>query len=235
VATFYETLADQCEDPHKSHLVARPTAGADVFLETEEHFRQLRPRLLCLVRDPRAVIHAQLQDDSSRSISELAHGWLEHLRAMAELREHYPIQAVPYEGLCQKRGETMRSIAAFLRIPFEAELTQMRLFDQPQATDPAFGPLEADGTTGSLERWRDGLAPRQLSRIETVTSTALAQAGYAPEVDRPVLLAIGRIGWTWHRWGRIVQRKLLRSRLRLAVAALSLGVLIGLALGWLIG
>jgi hypothetical protein len=235
VAAFYETLADQCEDPHKSHLVAKPTAGVDVFLEAEAHFRQLRPRLLCLVRDPRAVIHAQLQGDPGLSTSALARGWLEHLRAMAELRKHYPIQAVSYEGLCQKRGEVMRSIAAFLRIPFEEELTQLRLFDHPHATDPAFGPLEADGTTRSLERWRDDLTPRQLRRIETVTSPALAQAGYTPEVDRPVLLAMGRIGWTWHRWSRIVQGKLLRSRFRLAVAALSLGILVGLCLGWLMG
>lgn len=235
VAAFYESLADHCREPEKSHLVVKPAAGAEVVLEAEEHFRRLRPRLLCLVRDPRAVIHAQLQNDPGHSIPALARGWLEHFRAMAALREHYAVQAVSYEELCQKRGEVMRSIAAFLGIPFEDELIRPRLFEQLNAVGPAFGPLEADGSTRSLGGWRDDLTPKQLRLIETLTSPALAEAGYAAERERPVFLALGRIGWIGYRWSRIVQGKLLPSRLRLAIAALTLGVLIGLSLGWLIG
>ncbi len=141
-------------------------------------------KLICVVRDPRAVFASQretrwIRSDPARS----AMRWVLDQREVRHLRRALPgrVLAVRYEDVVTSPEGTKERIGAFLDV-----------VDHAGGTTPSAEALYRPGetwkslSTGEIsasrtERWRDALTPSEAAAVETVAGREMARWGYAPE------------------------------------------------------
>lgn len=82
--------------------------------------------LVFLVRDPRAVVAANLRKHPDRSVGMLAEEWAHQIRRCEDLVARFPGPVVyaRYEELVTKPGQTLRTICDGFGIPFEAAMLE---------------------------------------------------------------------------------------------------------------
>jgi len=121
---------------------------------------------LFILRNPRMVTRAVLQDrrrkDRRLSIAEIVRETADPMRVVAAQSRHLGdprLLAIAYEDMVADTPATMRRIAAFLRIPFDAILLRPTLFGEPIVVRTS-----SRSTTEvfqSADDWRDGLTGRE--------------------------------------------------------------------------
>ncbi len=186
-------------------------AGARIWGEkTPRHIFRLREMLdryptgkvVCMVRDPRAVV-ASYRDwrnrgglnpdsdaDFTRAIAQeegrakLSYHiviatllWRAAANQGLKVREAYGpdrVRLVRYEDVVNAPEETLRDIAAWLGIAFEQDMMEVPLHNSSfDSYDKSAGISEA-----AVARWREKLSPREISIIQDVAGQALLRSGY---------------------------------------------------------
>ncbi|MFK7847125.1 MAG: sulfotransferase [Rhodothermales bacterium] len=152
-------------------------------------------RFIYIVRDPRAVVNsmnrfARFVDDSVLN----AFNWLQAAEyGYKLLQRSVPAEKrleIKYENLVSDVEGTARQICAFLEEPFEEE---MLAFYTKSGSDLHPNANELGGTTTltkpittvSVEKWRNQLAARDITLVETVCADAMKVHGYESVGEKP--------------------------------------------------
>ena len=145
-------------------------------------------KFVCLIRDPRAVVHSERQTDwGSRSISRLTRRWCRVVDAAEKLVRSLPtdrFRVMRYEDLIADPESQLRSVCDFLGEVFEP---QMLRFPDRAAAERGFRQDEIwkENTlravdSGRNELWRGELSPAQIKLLEGLAGSRLLQWGYTP-------------------------------------------------------
>ena len=163
-------------------------------------------RMIALQRDPRAVIASEFQTPWRRPLLEVhapAIGRITRLHVAArsaaswaringtllpELSRDPRVKLVSYEALVGKPEPVVRDVCAFLGETFEPAMLEPRKGSaQAAARDSATwnewmsqhnATANSPISTGSTEKWRRELTPREVAVIEAVAGRAMAARGY---------------------------------------------------------
>jgi hypothetical protein len=228
VEIFYHTLAEHFGEAEKPYFVSKPAGGANVFQKAENHLREMQPMLLCIVRDPRAVISSHLHRDPRAPIRSRALDWVEHLDAVDSLSRFHPVHVVRYEDLCEKPEATIRGVADFLTIPFEEALLRPQLMGQDYLGNSAFDEIGPSISSSGVNRWKEALSPEQIRDIEReVGATNMKRAGYEPVYSQTTAPIIGRSRSALLKMATFVNSRALGTRRRAAAAAFLFGLAAG--------
>ena len=147
-------------------------------------------RFIYLVRDPRAVVYSmnrfqRFEDDSVLN----AFNWLQAAtKGYNLLKQSVPEQkwmVLKYEELAEDVSNTAQKICAFLDEPFDEKM--LHFYRQSQtmihphsSTLGGVHTLTKPVSTVSIDKWRDGLSPREISSVESVCRGVMNDFGYTP-------------------------------------------------------
>lgn len=163
-------------------------------------------RILCAIRDPRAVVAsyrdwkyqgglhaAEHNEDFQKSIAEddqrkkasyhiviASMMWRAAARAAITARSTYSedrVRIIRYEDVVDKPAETVRSIAEWLGVPYHDSLLQIPLHN---SSATRFN--EAAGVSAAPnKRWSTALSKDEVAIIQQIAGTTLETAGYTRE------------------------------------------------------
>ena len=186
---FYETLAEHCGEKGKSSCITKSAGNVEHFMRARKYLPNLKPRLICLVRDPRAVLASSIQSKSMQcadsEISRLAEAWARHLWAAKKLAKDYPLKMVRYEDLCLNPEQEMRNLCQWLEIPFEEVLLRPTLWGEVFVGNSSFESHQGGIGQSSVERWKKTLSQKQVEKLEARLLLLMRKSGYAPSRARP--------------------------------------------------
>ncbi len=175
---FYRTLAKNFGEADKPYIAAKPATGAQGFLDIAEELKELRPKILYILRDPRAVACSSLKGESDPL--PYAQLWLTDYLAMQKLAKILDVHVVKYEDLCSQPKAEMNRICIYLGIPFEEILIKPTMRRETFSGNSSFESFGGDISSLSVDRWRSILNPGQVKIIENAIGKALVEAGYIP-------------------------------------------------------
>jgi hypothetical protein len=197
-------------------------------------------QVVCLVRDPRAVVAsyrdwkrgkpASTSADRKRAVRSYnivvnALLWKGAMEASQQaVSRHGPgrVQLVRYEELVSEPEATLRRLTDWLGIAYEESMLDVPV-TRSSYDDAAHGISQAP-----LERWREKLTPTEISVVQTCCGGVMARLGYAKEkVEAPlhslaltwahVPIGVARAGFANRkRLGNVSEY--VRKRLRLALS-----------------
>jgi hypothetical protein len=170
-------------------------------------------KVVCLVRDPRAVVASykdwhgaagrrgvtetsELEADRERSRRSynavlMSLLWRGVVRAsFTALERHGPerVRIQRFERLAAAPEEEVRALCAWLELEFEPALLEIPVVNSSYATSGAGVSSEP------VERWRERLSPTEVGIVQSVCEPLLSQLGYAPD---DVTVSPLRLGWAW--------------------------------------
>ena len=152
----------------------------------QEMFPQTK--FVYIIRDPRAVVYsmnrfARFQDDSVLN----AFNWLQAATKGYQLvMNHVPEDRryiLKYEDLVADVETTTKNLCAFLDEPFDEEMLEFYQKSQsnihPHSKDlGGVKTLTKPITTVSVDKWRNGLAAKDIANVEAVCEKEMKQFGY---------------------------------------------------------
>lgn len=127
---FYKSFAIAVDEAEKSFAVAKPCNGPLPFLRQIEQVKDINPLLLCLHRDPRAIIHSLLSREPNLNVEQHSRHLLEQANAAKALEAYLPVHHVRYEDICLDTHNSMKQIVDFLNIQMEPVLLTPQLLGQ---------------------------------------------------------------------------------------------------------
>lgn len=159
-------------------------------------------RFVCLIRDPRAVVHSELATTwGSQSVSRITRRWCRVADAADRCVRTLPakkFRLVRYEDLVSDPEAQLRGICDFLGEAFEPQMLQ---FHQRPASEQGFRDDEVwkQNTLralepGRIEQWQTGLTAAQIKLIESLAGARLEKFGY-----RPIEVSAGSFQ-RWSTW-----------------------------------
>ncbi len=175
---FYRTLAKNLGEADKPYIAAKPATGAQSFLDIAEELKDLRPKIIYIIRDPRAVACSSLKGESDPL--PCAQLWLTDYLAMQKMANILDVHIVKYEDLCSQPKAEMKRICIYLGIPFEEILIKPTMRRETFSGNSSFESFGGSISSSSIERWRSILSPGQVKIIENAIGKALVKAGYIP-------------------------------------------------------
>jgi hypothetical protein len=194
-----------------------------------------RAKVVCLVRDPRAVAASYrdwkrerpeapsdgdaffLEDRhrAARSYNVVVNAllWKAAMRASTSAlarHGHDRIYLLHYEGLVENPDRTLRGLADWLGVIYETTM-----LDVPVAYSSYEMPRSGISTQ-PLERWREKLTATEISAVQTCCGRVMTDLGYRREnVSAP----LHRLVWTWATVPTAFARAALANRKRLGRAS----------------
>lgn len=167
------------------------------YLYQAEEILDLFPdaKVICMVRDPRAVLLSQKNKWRRRKLGAssmpaywafrawvnyhpytMSRMWASASRRARRLNELPRFQAVQFETLVQHPEKTMRELCAFVGLDFQPAMLEVAQIGSSVGTDRP----DAFGTDPSrIGSWRDdGLSAGEIALCESVTETELAAWNY---------------------------------------------------------
>jgi hypothetical protein len=177
--------------------------GATVIGEkTPNHLLHMRlleesfagARFVHVVRDPRAVVHSlRTVPWSTGSIERDAEMWRRYMIVARTRPPRRPgaLHEVRFERLLHRPEATVRALARFVGVGYTPDMLAPEA-RRDGAGDPEREPWKA-GVAGPLEparsdRWRSGLAPREIRVVEAVAYGEMGRLGYRPVTSARRLL-----------------------------------------------
>jgi Sulfotransferase family len=152
-------------------------------------------KLLVTLRDPRAILAAQIALEKTRRTRELSvyycvSHWLQaaKLALQAEAGES-PALMTRYEDLVAEPEAAMKRVCEFLEISFEREIVL-----QPTKLGKLWGGNSATGrefptiTPERAESWREELTQEEIGWVEWHCRELMGHFGYEPQISRRALL-----------------------------------------------
>jgi hypothetical protein len=229
---FYETLAIHRGCPNRPIIASKPGLGADTFLRASAHLGDLHPALLCVQRDPRAVISSTIQHLPDTAIGTLTDDWRRDQAAIDSLQRSgtYPMLVVRYEELVEEPGRIMQEVAAFLDVPFEESLLNPEIGGTAFQGNSSFGGQEAGISQGSAERWKTALAPVQIRDIERRLVGPMQRAKYALTTSPAASSVAYNLRDEWTDLKAKIGQHLPKTRTAAAGLTFAVGLVLGVAL-----
>jgi sulfotransferase family protein len=170
-------------------------------------------KVVCLVRDPRAVVasykdwhgaaerrgeteSAELEADRERSRRSynpvlMSLLWRGVVRAsFAGLERHGPerVRIQRFERLAASPEAEVRELCAWLGLAYEPALLEIPVVNSSYAT------TGAGVSSEPVERWRERLSPAEVGIVQSVCEPLMSQLGYAPD---DVEVTTARLAWAW--------------------------------------
>ena len=154
-----------------------------------------KAKILLTLRDPRAILAAQIALERTRRTREFsvyycASHWLQaaQLSLKAEAGE-LPALTTRYEDLVTEPESTMQRVCEFLEIPFNRELvltpTKLgRLWRGNSATEREFSAV----TPERVDSWREELSEDEIGWVEWHCRELMGHVGYEPKISRRDIL-----------------------------------------------
>jgi hypothetical protein len=154
-----------------------------------------RAKLLVTLRDPRAILAAQIALEKTRRTRELSvyycvSHWLQaaKLALQAEAGES-PALMTRYEDLVAEPEAAMKRVCEFLEISFEREIVLQptklgKLWGGNSATEREFSTI----TPERAESWREELTQEEIGWVEWHCRELMGDFGYEPQISRRDLL-----------------------------------------------
>lgn len=208
---FYATLARYRGAGGETVVASKPGKGAHILLQALPYHGDLCPVLLCIQRDPRAVISSHLKKYPSQSIARLIDEWRRDQHALETLRRsgRYPLKVIRYEDLCEAPEQVMAEVAALLNIPFEQSLVHPQIAGEDFAGNSSYGVQFEGVSQESTDRWKSHLSPQQVREIERRAGWLMQAAGY------PLMTPPQPLGWALERAAGSLRAARAQARQRL--------------------
>ena len=185
VLAFLEALAS----------VTPPAASATRWVEkTPKHLRIVpnllselgpRVRVICVVRDPRAVLASQARrwerGRTAQSMRHFARRWaMGDVLTRAFQRQHGQFLAVRYEDLVEAPEKVMRDVAEHLEVSWDDILTCPTRSGEPWGGNSSYGTQEAPSgiSAVSLRRFEKELPGALLEGVSRLLAPRMAHWGY---------------------------------------------------------
>lgn len=193
-------------------------------------------RVICMIRDPRAVVasyrdwqnqggfdlerdptHAdaleQEEDRVRRSYDVLVVSllWRSALRAASRARQdHGPgvVRLFPYEELVADPDGGMHQLATWLDLDFTEAMLDVPVLNSSVSTFSAHGGFSSE----PLRRWRQRLSEGEVAAVQSACRRPMLAHGYALE---PVAVSPFSVGLAWARLPKAVTRAALANRTRI--------------------
>jgi hypothetical protein len=191
-------------------------------------------KVVCLVRDPRAVVASykdwhgaaarrgvaespELEADRERSRRSynavlMSLLWRGVVRAsFAALERHGPdrVRIQRFERLAASPEEEVRELCAWLGLEYEPALLEIPVVNSSYATSGAGVSSEP------VERWRERLTPSEVAIVQSVCEPLLSELGYGPD---DVEVSPVRLAWAWSTVPFAAARAAVVNRRRLGKA-----------------
>ena len=170
-------------------------------------------KVVCLVRDPRAVVASykdwhgaaarrgvtetsELEADRERSRRSynavlMSLLWRGVVRAsFAALERHGPerVQIQRFERLAASPEDEVRALCDWLGLDYQPALLQIPVVNSSYATS-------GEGVSSEpVERWRERLSPAEVGIVQSVCEPLLSELGYEPD---DVTVSPLRLAWAW--------------------------------------
>ena len=193
-------------------------------------------RVICTVRDPRAVVasyrdwenhggfdlendpgHAEalaqeeLRVRRSYDILVISLLWRSAIRAGARARQRHgddTVRLLPYEELVADPEEVMRQLAAWLGLDFSTSMLDVPMLNSSSSTFT----VHAGVSSEPLHRWRRRLSDQEIAVVQSSCRRAMDEHGYGLEDVRSFPLALA-VAWARFPWA--VVRAALANRQRI--------------------
>jgi hypothetical protein len=191
-------------------------------------------KVVCLVRDPRAVVASykdwhgaaarrgvtespELEADRERSrrsynavlMSLLWRGVVRASFAALERHGAERVRVERFERLAASPEQEVRELCGWLDLEYEPALLEIPVVNSSYATSGAGVSSEP------VERWRERLSPSEVGIVQSVCEPLLSQLGYAPD---GVNVSPLRLAWAWGTVPFAATRAALVNRKRLGKA-----------------
>ena len=176
VMAFYESLCRAFAEDGKPLVVAKPGKGAQGFVAARRFLLSLRPRILYMLRDPRAIACSNTRGRGL--VTPFVEEWRTDLDALDALDADFPVHRVRYEELCRDPEPTMRRVAEFIDVAFEDVLLRPTLQGETFAGNSSFEGFDGAISEASVERWTSVLTTTDMRAAERAAGDRLASAGY---------------------------------------------------------
>jgi Sulfotransferase family len=191
-------------------------------------------RIVCLLRDPRAVVASYrdslgapftgtflpehltaLRADRDRArksyhVLTAALLWRAAMRAAYDGQMHYGtdrLRIERYESLATRPEETLKSLAAWLELGYESAMLDVEIVRSSYPTDRSRGI-----SSGPVARWRTELSALELAAIQSCCGQMLQETGYEPQLVRVRRL---RLASLWATLPIAVARAFIANRQRI--------------------
>jgi Sulfotransferase family len=186
-------------------------------------------KVICLVRDPRAVVASYRdwttgkgdqggrsadRDRAARSYNLVLHSllWRSTMRAAEQARRDHGsdrVRLAHYEELVAEPEGALRRLVEWLELDFEEAMLDVPVLRSSYDMD-------AEGiTTEPVDRWRRKLAPHEVALIEQTGGRLLTDLGYARTAAK---IPVARLVWAWVTLPVALLRATLANRNRLGKA-----------------
>jgi hypothetical protein len=170
-------------------------------------------KVICLVRDPRAVVASykdwhgaaarrgvsespELEADRERTRRSynpvlMSLLWRGVVRASFEaLDRHGPerVRIQRFERLAASPEQEVRTLCAWLELEYEPALLEIPVVNSSYAT------TGAGVSSEPVERWRERLSPAEVGVVQSVCEPLLSELGYTPD---DISVSPLRLAWAW--------------------------------------
>ncbi len=187
IQAFIEALAFVFPPPPTAHLWIEKTPKH--LRSTPVLLNAFGPatRIVCVVRDPRAVMASQAQRWNRHSIRQIRH-FTRRWALSDELTRLFDaayrrFQVVRYEDLVLETRETMERVANHLEITWSDELLEPVKYGRPWGGNSSYGKELKGVSTESLEQYAQTLEPIQIEELDHLLASRMLKRGYRPRTD----------------------------------------------------
>ncbi len=173
--------------------VEKTPANRRCLPEIRARFPQAK--ILITIRDPRAILAAQIALEKTRRLGTFsAYYCISHWREAAKIArralhgEDSDSLVVPYEKLVLETADSMKKICAFLEVEYDPAIVLTptkagRFWSGNSAVETAFDEISAE----PLTRWQSDLSEDEIGWVEWHCRDLMPEIGYQPILSRRAL------------------------------------------------
>jgi Sulfotransferase family len=150
-----------------------------------------KAKLLVTMRDPRALLAAQIALERTRktrrfSVYYVVAHWRAAAKLAAKIRNNeIPGLVVSYENLALEPKSSMKTVCDYLEINFDPEIVlNPTKVGRPWAGNSAAGTRFAEISTAPVARWRSELREDEVGWVEWHCRDLMPEFGYEPRLTR---------------------------------------------------
>ncbi len=150
-----------------------------------------KAKLLLTMRDPRALLSAQIALEHTRNTRRFSVYYVvAHWRAAAKLarkirNKEIPGLVVGYENLALEPKESMQKVCDYLEISFDPEIVlNPTKAGRSWAGNSAAGTRFAEISTAPVTRWKNDLHEDEIGWVESHCRELMQEFGYEPRLTR---------------------------------------------------
>jgi hypothetical protein len=169
--------------------VEKTPANRNYVAEIFHRFPQAK--LLLTMRDPRALLSAQIALEHTRKTRRFSVYYVvAHWRAAATLarkirNKEIPGLVVVYEDLALEPGGSMQKVCDYLEISFDPEIVlNPTKVGRSWAGNSAVGTRFAEISTAPVTRWQNDLHEDEIGWVESHCGDLMKEFGYEPRLTR---------------------------------------------------